>query len=190
MLHRPNFCCSCGEKVDRIEWHVWSSRRYCELCQTEHQMDEWLPRMLAVFFLLFGLFGIGTSLRGRGDNFDLISSPVALAEQRAGRRAGAAGSTEREGASEGEVPVIERTIPSRELSDAPAPEPRTSHSLGIVRRVPTAATEAERYYYCGAGTKKGTPCSRKVKGGGRCWQHEGKDAIVPEGELEIVTGSK
>ncbi|ASZ12413.1 hypothetical protein CK934_16325 [Chitinophaga sp. MD30] len=25
--------------------------------------------------------------------------------------------------------------------------------------------------YCGALTKKGTPCRRKVRGGGRCWQH-------------------
>lgn len=25
--------------------------------------------------------------------------------------------------------------------------------------------------YCGALTKKGTPCRRKVNGGGRCWQH-------------------
>ncbi|WP_208810027.1 DUF3157 family protein [Riemerella anatipestifer] len=25
--------------------------------------------------------------------------------------------------------------------------------------------------YCGAPTKKGGPCSRRVSGGGRCWQH-------------------
>lgn len=25
---------------------------------------------------------------------------------------------------------------------------------------------------CGARTKKGTPCKRKVVGGGRCWQHK------------------
>ncbi|MEC5395654.1 DUF3157 family protein [Bergeyella sp. RCAD1439] len=25
--------------------------------------------------------------------------------------------------------------------------------------------------YCGAPTKKGGPCSRRVAGGGRCWQH-------------------
>lgn len=26
--------------------------------------------------------------------------------------------------------------------------------------------------YCGAPTKDGTPCKRKVKGGGYCWQHK------------------
>lgn len=25
---------------------------------------------------------------------------------------------------------------------------------------------------CGARTQKGTPCKRRVKGGGRCWQHK------------------
>jgi hypothetical protein len=43
----------------------------------------------------------------------------------------------------------------------------------------------ERNFFCGAATKKGTACTRKVRGGGRCWQHKGREAILPESDLEI-----
>jgi hypothetical protein len=39
---------------------------------------------------------------------------------------------------------------------------------------------------CGARTKKGTPCQRRVRGGvGRCWQHRGKPAILPPSKLVV-----
>jgi hypothetical protein len=40
---------------------------------------------------------------------------------------------------------------------------------------------------CGARTKKGTPCQRRVRGTGRCWQHLGKPAMLPSEKL-IVQG--
>jgi len=36
-----------------------------------------------------------------------------------------------------------------------------------------AITVEEKVYTCGARTKKGTPCSRRVQGPVRCWQHKG-----------------
>lgn len=40
-------------------------------------------------------------------------------------------------------------------------------------------------YFCGAKTRKGRPCSRKVKGGGRCWQHQGLKSMLPPKKLLI-----
>jgi hypothetical protein len=40
---------------------------------------------------------------------------------------------------------------------------------------------------CGARTKKGTPCQRRVRGTGRCWQHLGMPAMLPPEKL-IVQG--
>ena len=40
-------------------------------------------------------------------------------------------------------------------------------------------------YTCGARTKKGTPCLRRVHGPVRCWQHLGKPAILPQDSLMI-----
>ena len=39
---------------------------------------------------------------------------------------------------------------------------------------------------CGARTKRGTPCSRKVRGTGRCWQHRGKAAVLPAAKLTVA----
>jgi len=38
---------------------------------------------------------------------------------------------------------------------------------------------------CGARTQKGTPCQRRVRGTGRCWQHKGAPAMLPPAKLII-----
>lgn len=52
--------------------------------------------------------------------------------------------------------------PATLASSAPPAERSTS---------PSQATPDEPVYICGARTKKGTPCSRRVHGPVRCWQH-------------------
>jgi hypothetical protein len=47
------------------------------------------------------------------------------------------------------------------------------------------ATVEEAVYLCGARTKKGTPCSRRVHGPVRCWQHKGMPAMLPREKLII-----
>jgi len=52
---------------------------------------------------------------------------------------------------------------------APVPQmPSTLPSVGP--RSPTAGA-SENITRCGAPTKSGRPCQRRVRGGGRCWQH-------------------
>jgi hypothetical protein len=46
-------------------------------------------------------------------------------------------------------------------------------------------TAVDDVYACGARTKKGTPCSRRVHGPVRCWQHKGKPAMLPAEKLKI-----
>jgi hypothetical protein len=41
-------------------------------------------------------------------------------------------------------------------------------------------------YICGARTKKGTPCSRRVHGPVRCWQHKGLPAMLPVEKLRVT----
>jgi len=45
------------------------------------------------------------------------------------------------------------------------------------------AATIEDAYICGARTKKGTPCSRRVRGPVRCWQHKGAKAMLPVEKL-------
>ena len=49
---------------------------------------------------------------------------------------------------------------------------------------PTPVT-VEQLYTCGARTKKGTPCSRRIHGPVRCWQHKGAKAMLPQERLVI-----
>ncbi|HVQ38646.1 MAG TPA: hypothetical protein VMS31_14005 [Pyrinomonadaceae bacterium] len=49
----------------------------------------------------------------------------------------------------------------------------------------TAPSVEEEVYLCGARTKKGTPCSRRVHGPVRCWQHKGSPAMLPQEKLLV-----
>ena len=43
----------------------------------------------------------------------------------------------------------------------------------------------QQTYTCGARTKKGTPCSRRVHGPVRCWQHKGMQPMLPQEKLAV-----
>jgi hypothetical protein len=49
----------------------------------------------------------------------------------------------------------------------------------------TQPATVEEIYTCGARTKKGKPCSRRVHGPVRCWQHKGEKAMLPQEKLKI-----
>jgi ribosomal protein L37AE/L43A len=65
--------------------------------------------------------------------------------------------------------VIQRTATSTPSSATASPTPTT----------------VEQLYTCGARTKKGTPCSRRVHGPVRCWQHKGAKAMLPLEKLVV-----
>ena len=48
-----------------------------------------------------------------------------------------------------------------------------------------SSQSADVIYMCGARTKRGTPCTRRVHGLVRCWQHKGMPAILPLDKLLI-----
>jgi hypothetical protein len=53
------------------------------------------------------------------------------------------------------------------------------------RTKPQTSTTEEVVYICGARTKKGKPCSRRVHGPVRCWQHKGMPAMLTEEQLVV-----
>jgi hypothetical protein len=63
--------------------------------------------------------------------------------------------------------------------------PATSESGTSNTTINSPAAVAEVVYLCGARTKKGTPCSRRVHGPVRCWQHKGMPAMLPQNKLRI-----
>ncbi|HEX5885371.1 MAG TPA: hypothetical protein VFY67_12600 [Pyrinomonadaceae bacterium] len=130
--YRPNFCCECGDKIVRLRWRVWTSRRFCEKCFARFVRAHWLQRTCATIVLVCVGMLIGRACRRE-------RPPL----------------------------VIQRTVttPSQTPTQTPA----------II----------EQLYTCGARTKKGTPCSRRVRGPVRCWQHKGTVAMLPLEKLVI-----
>lgn len=160
MLFKPNFCCSCGEKIERVEWNLLTSRRFCEVCAVENRRYDLLPRASVAAGVLSLMFGIGSFFGARtAGNLPtqtLSASPAMLKVDPVGSAPPA---------------VVTQSPVSND--DAVMPQPAA--------KVPRADKQVPvKVYYCGALTKKGTPCSRKVKtAGARCYQHEGQAAAAP-----------
>ncbi len=189
MLYKPKFCCQCGEEIQRVDWNLRTSRRFCELCETEFTVYEWMPKIGLGIGLILGIFFIGSffltadktenafpakPLNGSPQNRD-------LPDQKKGKQLG-------------EIPVDQTQ--NGNLSATPSGQTQTNSQAAVVNQGLERKKQAESIqsrqtdkkepvYFCGAETKKGTPCSRRVKGGGRCWQHEGKTAMLPENQLSI-----
>ena len=167
MFYRPAFCCNCGEKIQREEWRLWTSRRFCALCETEHKGIDLIPRAVVLIGLVLTVFGFGSYFR-RSDvpaqDPQLIRSarPVANLKPAAvslGTNGDAVDSNSRAVVSNSGLPG------NQQISEQPKRERTTSE---------------ESVYYCGAITKKGTPCTRRVKTKGSfCWQHARSGQVAP-----------
>jgi len=164
MLYRPNFCCNCGEKIERVEWKLFTSRRYCDLCQTELRYKDVLAKAWVIAGLLISFAVVSSIFR----------SPVAK-ESTPSKAV-----TTRSLGEKIDGPSNLDTTPAQSKQSQPVADPS-----GISTVSPRAADQKlssrspEPVYYCGAATKKGTPCSRRVKRlGERCWQHMGMPSMT------------
>jgi hypothetical protein len=86
-------------------------------------------------------------------------------------------------------PLIIHRAANSPLSDLPVNF--DAHANGITgimnsNNTPASLTTDEPGYICGARTKKGTPCRRRVHvAGERCYQHKGMAAMVSLDKLTI-----
>jgi hypothetical protein len=175
MLFRPSFCCNCGEKIERAEWKLWTSRRFCELCATNFSLQDYAVRGVILLASVIAVFGVVRFLVG-GAKADLVASKTADKAQNAVL-------------DKGPVNVAPSQTP---LQSTPAVNSIEDRRPQTFTAMPPAnasfkppADPAEGIYICGAATKKGTPCSRKVKGNVRCFQHLGQPAMLPASQLRV-----
>ena len=166
MLYRPKYCCNCGEKIERVHWNLKTSRRFCELCETDFVLEDWLPRVAVVLVIAFGAIGAAGFLRTEVKEPAPVSRgtvpPAAAADQNPETRNAVAATRPATG-QERQTRVSQSNTAANELP----PE----------KGQPKRAGGEERFSFCGAETKKGTPCSRRVRKGERCWQHSGRPSI-------------
>ncbi len=159
MFYRPNFCCQCGEKVVRARWTLLTSRRFCDFCAIEQKQHDLLPRAVIVLAAVFGAAGI--------TGFFSCGKPPS-ASPTGGRPI-----TRANVVNNARPPVTAGTPDIRTPNPPQAPQAPPANT---VQRQYHGNSSTEPVYYCGALTKKGTPCTRRVRSKGRCWQHAGDTA--------------
>ena len=153
-MYKPNFCAECGERIARARWRFWTSRRFCDPCARRVRKGQMLLPLIAGVTLF--CLGLAAGRMGRSHPPPLIIERGQLSALPA---ATATGGAEAE--------------PGADAQANPRPEPSYGPS-GTATERPTDTDETVSI--CGARTQKGTPCKRRVRGTGRCWQHKG---IVP-----------
>ena len=169
MLYRPNFCCHCGEKIARARWTPLTSRRFCDFCEIEQKQHDLIPRAAVVVAVLFGAAGLTAYLGPPGGSDASSAGPAAKVRPLRADvqpKAGSPVSEVNNGRSD-----ADRSAVSDPGANANIPAPNAK------QRDVRANSSTEAVYYCGALTKKGTPCTRRVKTKGRCWQHPGQPAV-------------
>jgi len=161
MLYRPNFCCNCGEKIERAEWSLVTSRRFCDPCASELNIADWTPKVITLVVLLACFALISSFSRPTTPTSKHDGVKAAVEARRATNVFGDSNSN--------------TTLPPQVQSQPPtiagnATISNTAPQNDLARTVKSS----EAVYFCGALTKKGTACSRRVKKPGeRCWQHAG-----------------
>jgi hypothetical protein len=161
-MYRPNFCAECAAKIVRLRWRPWTNRKFCERCSPRFAKEQMIRVVITgAALFLFGL-AVGRAARPPAPplliEHDQASPPLltSTSQNLPNTTSGMATATDESGVNAG------------------AGDPSTSQS---------ALTDV--VYMCGARTKKGTPCTRRVHGPVRCWQHKGMPAMLPQDKLSV-----
>lgn len=161
MFYRPNFCCHCGEKIVRARWTPLTSRRFCEFCEVEQKEHELVPKVGTAIAILIGAAGL-TAYIGAGNS--------ASNERRSD--AAAVIQPLKQSANKPAAPA-----PTSGPAATPSETTRDARPADSVQREAPSNSSTEPVHYCGAITRKGTPCTRRVRSKGRCWQHADQSVV-------------
>jgi len=168
-MRAPNFCVECGEQLTRKGWRARLRGHFCVQCaQRLGTFASARPIITMVLVAVIG-FAIGKCMR---------PSPPPLIIQRA---ANSPLSDTPVGARDNSRPAQPSgKSPAQPSGESPEPSGESKPNANL-----TAAAD-DAVYICGARTKKGTPCHRRVHVlGERCFQHKGMASLVPLSKLVI-----
>ena len=183
MSYKPKFCCECREKIDRAVWRPWTSPRFCELCATNYGIYDKIRLGALVVLTLCSIVGVGNMLRKPEKELAISSNQLfggsVNANKQSVSQTNSAFNSDKNGV-QNSSPVK----PANVSEQAKQPSPAESNSQVSVKQIVAAPTPVEeKVYFCGAQTKKGAPCTRRVKKPERCWQHTGQPPMPPPQKL-------
>ena len=180
MFYTPKYCGECGGEIEEAGWKFWTNNRFCENCKDDFKSQKWLPAIWVAAGLLGIIYGFGVSLKKPEKSLN----PVTAANS-------AVTVKNKDLQSQSRSPSLTNDEVTSQKTAAIQTDPLISNSFTgrkdasvrqkLAENKQNQPTEA--VYICGAQTKKGTACLRRVKGGGRCWQHLGQPAMLPPEKL-------
>ncbi len=187
MFVKSKFCLECDEKLESYDDNFLVRSNYCEICKPNFRSKEVLKRSIFMGFAIIPtIFGVGVLLQKPAEKplsvakTEIASiAPVPKPSQKVENNRPNNAAQPKNVEANQQIALLSKqpeTQPAKQTSDKKTPQ--------IVREV-SQSLVPEVVYLCGAKTKKGTPCSRKVKGSVRCWQHLGQEAMLPAKELKI-----
>jgi len=153
---RPNFCAECGERLTRRGWRALIRARFCADCSRRLGGSGWVKPIATISIVAVSAFAVGRYLRPQAP------------------------------------PLLIQRAANSPLSDMPVnlnDSARASNHRDWIK--PNAGnlnplTADDQAYICGARTKKGTPCHRRVHAAGeRCFQHKGLPSLLPLSKLVV-----
>ena len=177
MFYKPKYCCNCGEKIERVTPSFTDSGRFCDVCKHDFVLPRSLPVIFVALMTVFGVFGLGSYWRSGEKTAAPATRQFAVNPSNTGKKSVNNAS---QISSNANVQPPAQTS-SGQKNALPASNLTTRPQ--VKQADPATALAEETVYFCGALTKKGTPCSRRVRGGGRCWQHQGQAAMLPPENL-------
>lgn len=182
MSYTPKFCCQCGDKIDRVDWNITTSRRFCDVCENQFKFYDWLPQIVTAFGILLCIIGIGSFWQKSGSSEDKLTKQFVISSSNINKNSAVKTNTE-QFLSNQNVNGLIQTQPNNLTAVTKSPSVLTAKTTKQPEITPNES--GEKIYFCGAQTKKGSPCSHKVKGGGRCWQHQGQPAMMAQEKLLV-----
>lgn len=160
-MYQPNFCVECGTRITRARWHFWTTRRFCTTCAPRFRKAQTFKSLIAGAIL----FSIGL-MAGRAAR---PTAPPLIIER-----------------AQLSAPGVAKSGAGSSITNSNITTPKPDPTYGPDGTVSERPTELDEVVYiCGARTKKGAPCQRRVRGPGRCWQHKGLPAMLPPEKLVV-----
>jgi len=155
-MYRPNFCAECGERLTRRGWRALINARFCRDCGRRLGGSGYAKPLAMISIVAVSAFAVGRYLR---------PPPPPLLIQRAANS-----------------PLADMPVNLNDSARTANRRNSTNQSAETLNQLPVD----DKAYICGARTKKGTPCRRRVRvAGERCFQHKGMPSLLPLSKLVV-----
>lgn len=178
MAYKPKFCCECREKIERTIWRPWTNRRFCQLCATNFGLADTLHIGALVVLSFISIVGIANILQ-KPDKELLIASSQSSSNYGNGAQQNVSQTNQTANFNKNVAQNFAAVSETARLQPPPisvSANRQETVKQSVSRPVPTPSAPVS---FCGAPTKKGSPCTRRVRNGGRCWQHVKQSAAPP-----------